>query len=263
MANPTLAGNQTPYVGFTLAQIVERLLATFGLTEDSTTGRTVASTEEAAQARVFVRRAVSMLNGKFPSIFSIRTVTGTWIAGDHSLALPTQARSILYFMFDGLPLNPMTRDDELRIAQANTASGVAQAPKTGDGNVLLYRTTGIVLGTTSVSTPVVRLFDTPAEAKAYEICFNTIAPALTVESDVLPMMQQFQEWVLQKARDLWANELNDLSQKSAAAVSLKEIESDLVPDTEAMLEVPHRLKWRYPNPAGRFQRRDSGGRSSP
>lgn len=263
MANPTLAGNETPFLGFTLATIVERLLATFGLTESAATGRTIATTDESAQARVFVRRAVSMLNGKFPSVFSIRVVTGTWIAGDHSLALPTQCRSLLYFIFDGLPLWPITRDDDLRIRQANTASGVAQAPKTGDGNVLFYRTTGIVLGTTATSVPVVRLYDTPAEAKSYEMCFNTIAAELTTEANVLPMMQQFQEWVLSKARALWASELNDLAQKSAAAVELKQLEDDLIPDTEAMLEVPHRLKWRLPNPAGVHSRRSAGGRSVP
>lgn len=252
MANPTLvAGGVSSYAGFTLAQIVERLLSTFGLTEDSTTGRTIATTEESAQARVFVRRAVSMLNGKFPSIWSIRETTGTWIAGDHSLALPADCRSVLYFLFDGLPVVPMTRDDELRIAQANNADGSAQAPKTGDGDVLLYRTTGV----TSSNQIVVRLYDTPSEAKSYAIGYNTLAPALTVDATALPMMTQFQEWVLAKARELWATELNDLIAKSAAGKDLVTIEADLIPDTEAMIEVPHRMKWRFPNPAGVHHRR--------
>lgn len=252
MANPTVvAGGVTPYAGFTVAQIVERLLSTFGLTEDSTTGRTVATTEESAQARVFVRRAFSMLNGKFPSIWSIRETTGTWIAGDHSIALPSDCRSVLYVVFDGLPLNPMTRDDDLRIMQANNADGSAQAPKTGDGRVLLYRTIGV----TSANLIVLRLYDTPADAKTYTVGYNTLAPALTTDASALPIMTQFQEWVLAKARELWATELNDLIAKSAAGKDLVTLESDLVPDTEAMLEVPHRLKWRFPNPAGVHHRR--------
>lgn len=251
MANPTLVGAVTPYAGFTVAQIVERLLSTFGLTEDSSTGRTVATTEESAQARVFVRRAVSMLNGKFPSIWSIRETTGTWTAGDHSLAMPSDCRSILYVVFDGLPLVAMTRDDELRNMQANAADGTAQSPKTGDGNVLLYRTTGV----TSANLIVVRLYDTPAEAKTYSIVYNTLAPALTTDASAMPMMTQFQEWVLAKARELWASELNDLIAKSAAVGDLRTIEADLIPDTEAMLEVPHRMKWRFPNPAGIHHRR--------
>lgn len=250
MANPTLVGNVTPWVGFTLATLCERLLATFGLTEDSTTGRTVASTEEAAQGRVFIRRAVSMLNGRWPSIWSIRTVTGTWTAGDHSVQLPTQCRSILYMLWDGAPLTAISRDDELRNLTPNLSSGVAGTLKTGTG-VKFYRTTGYVSGQQS---PVVRLYATPTEAKTYEVCFNTLAPGLTVDGDYLPMMAQFQEWVLAKARELWASELNDAPTKQGALVDLKRIEDDLIPDTEAMQEIPHRFKWRYPNQAGRNQR---------
>lgn len=250
MANPTLVGSETPFSGFTLATVVERLLATFGLTEDSTTGRTVATTEESAQARVFVRRAVSMLNGRFPSIWSIREVTGTWTAGDHSVQLPANCRSVLYVLWDGLPLQALSRDDELRILNPNDAAGSASLPKTG-GDVLFYRTTGFVSGQI---VPVVRLYATPAEAKSYAIGYNSLAPQLTTDGSTLPMMPQFQEWVLAKARELWADELNDLTQKKSSIVALNDIEKTLIPDTEAMLERPARLKWKYPTKAGKFQR---------
>jgi len=250
VSNPTLVGNVTPWAGFTLATIVERLLAAFGLTEDATTGRTVATADDSAQARVFIRRAFSMMNGRWPSIWSIRTVSATWTAGDHSVQLPTQCRSVLYVLWDGAPLTPITRDDELRNVTPNLSSGVAGTLKTGTG-VKFYRTTGYVDGQTS---PVLRLYATPTEAKTYEVCFNTLAPALTSDATALPVMAQFQEWVLAKAKELMASELGDANQKQLALIDLKNIETDLIPDTEAMAEIPHRFKWRYPNEAGRNQR---------
>jgi len=250
VANPTLVGSGTPYAGFTVAQMVERLLATFGLTEDSTTGRTVASTEESAQARVFIRRAVSRLNGKFPSIFSLRTTTGTWTAGDHSLSLPSDAKSVLYVLYDGLPLEPMNRVDELKIRTANAADNSAQASKFGDGSVIAWRTTGV----TSTNLIVIRLYDTPAEAKSYEIIYNTLAPALTVDATAMPYSTQYQEWVLVTAREMWATELNDQSTKKMAMMDLAIIEKELEPETEAMIELPHKLGWRFPYEAGRKQR---------
>lgn len=253
MANPTLVSTETPYSGWTLAQIVERLLSAFGLTEDSTTGRTVASVEESAQARAFVRRAFTALNGKFPSIWSIREFSGTWVAGDHSVTLPSNCRSVLYVIWDGLPLDPLTRDDELRIKNARSAAGAEQATKLGTAPSA-YRTTGF----TSAGLLVVRLFDTPAEAKTYEVGYNALSPALTVDATALPTMASFQEWVLEKAKELWASELGDTVQLKLSQGQLARIEQDLIPDTEAMLEVPHRFKWRYPNPAGRYNRGAQG-----
>ena len=249
MANPTLVSTETPFTGFTVAQIVERLLATFGLTEDSTTGRSPASTENSAQARVFVRRAVSMLSGRFPHVFSIRESSGTWVANDHSVAMPSNCKAVLYFLFDGLPLQAISRDDELRILNPNSAAGVAQAPKTGT-DVMFYRVTGF----TSAGLLVLRLYATPGEAKAYTVVYNSLAPALTSDAAEMPMSTQFQEWVLAKARDLWASELNDITAKRSAQADLGEIEKTLIPDLEAMLERPTRLKWRYPNTAGRYPR---------
>ena len=251
MANPTLVGNVTPWAGFTLATIAERLLAAFGLTEDATTLRTIASADESATARTFLRRSVGMLNGRFPSIWSLRETTGTWTSGDHSISLPTQARSVAYVLWDGVPLDPMTRDDELRVANQNTSSGSHSVIKTGTG-VRLYRTTGYVTGTNVL---VLRLYETPTEAKTYAIGFNTLAPAMTTEGDAIPYSAQFAEWILAKAKELWASELNDTATKQNALLDLKRIEDDLIPDAEAMIEVPHRLKWRFPNPAGMFQRR--------
>lgn len=253
MANPTLVGSETPYSGFTVAQIVERLLATRGLTEDATTGRTVATSDDSAQARVFVRRAVNALNGTFPSVWSIREATGTWIAGDSMIALPQNARAALYVLFDGVPLRAINRDDDLRNRTQNVSNGVAGQLKTGAG-VEFYRTVGFTSLSGTDKRPVIQLFATPPEAKSYIIGYNAKAPALTTDADAMPMMDSFQEWVLIKARELWATEVNDTVTKQVAMADLARQEQAMIPELESMLEAPKRMRWRYPNRAGFLQR---------
>lgn len=249
MANPTLLASETPYSGFTLAQIVERLLSSFGLSEDSTnTKKTPASTTDQTNARVFVRRAVNVLVGKFPSIWSIREVSSTWVSGDHSVLTPANCRTVIDVLWDGLPLTPITHDDRMRLLRPNDAVGAETSPKTGS-EVLFW----FISGVTSAQRTILRLVSTPGEAKSYTVIYTTLAPELTNDAAALPMMLQFQEWVLAQARQLFAEEIGDTVQLGLATAAMKRIEDDLRPDVEGM-EEPRRLKWRYPNQAGRFHR---------
>lgn len=249
MSNPTLVSSETPYTGFTLAQIVERLFAAFGLTEDSSnTKRTPASTAEQALARNFVRRAVNMLSGKFPSIWSVREVTATWTLGDHSVLTPANCRSVIDVLWNGLPLTPITHDDRMRLLRVNDSAGAEVSPKTGS-EVLFW----FISGVTTAGRTILRLVGTPAEAKSYTVVYTSLAPELTVDAGAMPMMLQFQEWALCKAKIMFAEELGDSVQLQIANSALRQIESDLLPDVEGM-EEPRRLKWRYPNQAGKFHR---------
>lgn len=254
MADPTLVGDITSFEGFTLTQIVEALLTTRGMTLDSATMRVVASTTEQDEATRRVLRAFMSLNVKFPSVFSERKYTVSWTSGDSMLVLPDAARSVLYVLYGGKNVRPIKREDELRIIQPTAAGGGFQIDMGGYPGY--YRIVGYADAGTNDLRPVIKLFPTPTSPYAAEtiiIGYNAKAPLLTLASDgskALPIFDYLQEWVLYKARWIWASDEGDETTKRQCAADIAEQESMIQELLDGSSETPDRIRWEYPTLPG-------------
>lgn len=244
MADPTLVSNVTPYTGFTLDQITERLLAARGMTLDSTTGRVVATSGEQTDAYNRVRRAFSLLSTRFPSIFSIQQYSVAWTAGNTMIALPASIRDIVYVSFDGRQLRPLTRIKYLDIIKAADSGGGYKVT----GEACYYRVAGFSDEGVSPATDyriVLEIIPNPDSASTDTLIvgYNSKAPALPrTDSDdgavTLPVNEPLQEWILRRAQELWAVDASDTTSRENAEAERLKIEMDLDEMLEANLEYP-------------------------
>lgn len=251
MTNPTLIAQETPWTGFTLDSIVEALLAMRGLTNDATTGRTVAITSEDLEAKRFIREAIDDLHAKFPSVYSIQNYTVTWTAGDHSIVLPQNFASLLAVTFNGLSMAPLSRDDYYRILRSDEEGGGVYTED--QGTPRWYRLVGIADNDAGVSAGdtdyrvVLRLYPTPTEAKSLVVEYVTQAVAVANDEDTLPLTNTMQRWVLRRAAELWAGDRNDSALLQTAERERAKVEESLYSWFDGMRDRPSRLTIRYPH----------------
>lgn len=232
MTNPTLIAQDTPWAGFTLDSIVEALLAMRGLTNDSTTGRTVAITAEDTDAKRYIRGAINDLNDNFPSAYSTRFYTlASWTADDHSIALPSNVSAVLSVTYDGYPLAPISRDDYYRLLRTDEEGGGLEGE--GTGRPSRYRIMGFSdedagMGAGDVDYRLVlRLFPTPTDDKELVVEYVALAPAFANDEDALPMTHTMQRWVLYRAAETWAGERGDVALLQTAERERQKVEQTL------------------------------------
>lgn len=254
MADPTLIVNNTPYSGFTVEQICERLLASRGLTLDSATMRTEADTYQAADAYNRIRRACALFHARYPGLFTIQPYTVTWIAGDTMVALPANARDIVYVDYDGRPLRPITRKMRQNILDGRNANTNAQEYTT-TGEASFYDLAGMTNAGTSDDPdyrPVLRLIPAPSNSKTLEVGYNSKAPALpssTAEEkdNPLPYNEAMQEWILRRAQELWGADDGDRVLVATAREERGVTEMDIDEMVEAMMDgIPSVVLPEYP-----------------
>ncbi len=250
MTDPTLIAQDTPWRGFTFDEIEERLLASRGLTNDSTTGRTVATTGEVTAAKVHLKRAFDLLNARYPSLWSSRFYSFTWTSGDHSVALPANVMAILNVTWKGRSLKPLTRDDYYRLLRTDDEGGDTAA--TQDPNN--FRVTGFS-DEDAGATPgdrdwriVMRLHPIPASGEAVVVEYLALSSDFTsVEPDPIFLYPFMQGWALERSKELWAAENGDSAiQKVAEGERLKH-ETDIDRWIEGTRPPASRMTWKYPN----------------
>lgn len=265
MTNPTLIAQDTPWRGFTFDQLEERLLASRGLTNDSTTGRTVASTAEVTAVQMHLRRAFDLLNADFPSLWSVQRYTVTWTAGDHSIALPANVMAILNVTYKGLSMRPLNRVDYYRLLRSDEEGGDVS---TADAGPMYYRITGHSdedAGTGGGDRDwriVMRLHPAPPTSDTEQLVVEYLslakdyAASTTVEADPLPLHPWLQGWVLERAKELWSAENGDSAIQKVAENERMKHERSIHRWIEGIRPPSGAVKWRYPNVA----RRGRGGR---
>lgn len=250
MTNPTLIAQDTPATGYTLTSMKEAVLAMRGLTLDATTGRTVASTAEEAEAARVVYEAIDALNEEFPGLFAIQVYETTWTAGDHSINLPANCQSVLAVKFDGYPLDPWSRDDVLRAERpTGQGGGYEGVPNNRPG---AWRLTGFADADSGSSEgqqdyrPVLRLYGTPTTAGSLWVEYVTVAGAVANGGDRLKISRPFQRWVKSKAAEILAGEKNDQALLQAAERERLKAQESLHSWFDLVRDRPARATTRYP-----------------
>lgn len=252
MADPTLISNETPYTGFTLTDIVERLLASRGMTLDSATGRTVATTTEQTEAYNRVRRAFIMLSARFPGVWTIQEYEVAWTSGDTMRAVPANCLNVLYVYFNGIPLKPLNR----HMMQAINAEDSASSAYRITGDVRYYEVPGITnTGTASdpVYAQVIRLVPSPGTGNVsnVRIGYRIKAPALPSSTadeldNPLPVHEALQEWLLRRAMEIWGADDGDQTTVVIAREERTVIEMDIDELIEGTSEYPKVATPAYP-----------------
>lgn len=245
MANPTLATQVAPYLGWTVAQAVEALLLTRGMTEDATTGRTVATASESAAARSRLRRAVAALHQEFPGYFATRIYTVTWTAGEHSILLPSDVANPLHVKIGGVPLRHLDDEAWLRDTPSDDEGRTESNQVRTATTPRYYRISGV---DSTTFYPVLRIYEAPSEADTLEVKYVSKAPALTTDASTLPYSTEFQEWILYKARLIWASDENDRVTKQNALEDLQMQTSVVLDAMEGTRENRSTARWRFPTP---------------
>lgn len=250
MTNPTLIAQDTPWDGFTLDSIVEALLKPFGLTNDATTGRTLASTAEDADARRYIKQAIDDLHARFPNTWSTRLYTTTWTAGDHSILLPANCEGIFAVTLGGRPLDPLSRDDYLRILKTDAQGGgvdLGTAARPAG-----YRVTGFADNdplTTSGATDyrlVLRIYPTPSAADTLVVEYAACAPQFANAGDDVPLARPLQRWVLYRALEMWSSDVNNGASLASAERERAKVEETLHSWFDSYQDRPSRATTRYP-----------------
>lgn len=262
MADPTLINNVTPYTGFTLQQITERLLASRGMTLDSTTMRTVAITSEETDAYTRIRRAFTLASAKYPGLFFVQEYSVAWTAGNTMIYLPANVQNILYVNYKGRPCRELTRKMRANILDGLNTSNEQQFKISGD--IVYWHARGLTdIGAANAPEyrVVLELLPHPAstDTEIVTIGYNAKAPALpssasNQKDDVLPANEPLQEWILRRAQELWAADEGDATTREIAISERQVIEMDLDEIVEANLGVPSVILPEYPT-APDYQRR--------
>jgi hypothetical protein len=252
--NPTLVGQDAPYVGFTVTAAQEELLKTRGLTLDATTGRSLASADEQAAALRYLRMGLDEFHTSFPNVFAFRTFAATWVSGDHSVDLPANAGQPLAVRYNGVDLRPLSRDDLERMRRPTDQGGGILGEESG--KPLHYIVTGFSNAGTSPADwrLVVRLFPTPQGAFAaqdLEVDYVALGGALTVVADPLPIWPALQTWVVRRAQEMWCGSCGDTASMSVAQTERAKSESLVNDWVTGSREQPRRVRWRQPNPSSR------------
>lgn len=254
MADPTLVTNVTPYTGFSLDEITEQLLATRGMTIDSTTGRVVATSTEQSEAYRRVRRAWTMMNARFPSLWSIQLYSVAWTAGDTMLALPASIGSIIYVNYNGIPLKPLTRSKFQALSRSEDLGGDFKVA----GKPTHYFLPGFSDEGASPATDyrlVIELIPHPGtdyDTKTIEVAYNSKAPALPRDDSDdgnvgLPVHEAMQEWLLRRSQEIWAADESDAVTQQIAREERAIIEDDIDEWIEANNEYPQVAQAEYPS----------------
>lgn len=256
MANPTLIGQVTPFTGFTLATFVERLLATRGLTESEATGRTIATAADSSEARERARRAVVQLHLEFPTYFSDRTYSVTWTVGDHSILMPSDFSKARYVLFGGVPLSRLDTEERLRDLKSVANGQTAADQLNSVSGTKFYEVVGVseVNATTDPARPVMRLYEQPTEASTLEVRYESKPPAMTTDAQVLPYDPIMQEWLLNKARALWASDASDPATARRASEDLDKLTLQVDDHQHGTREGLPSLRWKYPNQMAQYPR---------
>lgn len=250
MANPTLIAQDTPATGFTKTSLKEAVLAMRGLTLDATTGRTLASTSDAAEAERVIYEAIDALAEEFPGLWSIQFYSVTWTAGDHSINLPANCQSVLAVTFDGYPLDAWSRDDRYR-AERPTAQGGGfdNVPTTRPG---AYRLMGFADADAGVAEgnqdyrQVLRLFGTPTTAGALVVEYVAVAGVVTNGGDYLKINRPLQRWVKAKAAEILAGEKNDTALLETSERERLKAQESLHSWFDGLRDRPSRATTAYP-----------------
>lgn len=253
MADPVLVSNVAPYTGFTLDEITERLLGTRGMTLDALTGRTLATTSEQTDAYNRVRRAFTLLNTRWPNLWSIQTFKVNWTPDDTRIALPASIASIVYVNYNGVPMLPLTRTkyqalsanvDTTKRFRIDGLPGYYFIPGFSDEGVPPATDYRLVL-------ELVPHPGTQGNDNELEIAYNSKAPALpradTDEGAVtLPVHESLQEWALRRAQELWAADQGDAVTGGIAKEERAIVELDIDEWIEANNEYPMVVEAEYP-----------------
>lgn len=262
MADPTLISNVSAYSGFTLDQITERLLASRGMTLDSTTMRTPVIATESTDAYNRIRRSFSLFVARFPGVYTIQKYNTTWTLNDTMLALAANLRDIVYVEWDGRPLRRINRLMRQNIHNGRDASSNAQVLDVA-GDPLYYDEVGLAnVGTASAPDYrlVIEILPHPSTSKTLTVCYNAKAPALpstgaTDKDDPLPINEPFQEWVLRRAQELWAADEGDQVTREMAMQERANIELDIDEMIDANMDAPSVILPEYPTAPSSQRRR--------
>lgn len=252
MTNPTLIGNVTPYGGFTVESIVERLLASRGMTLDAATGRTIATTTEQTESFNRLRRAMVMMSAKYPGIWTIQEYSVAWIAGDTRINIPLNALNVLYVYFNGVPLTPLNRhmlqgieasDDSTanyRITGDPRYYAMVGISNSGDANDPIYRQVlELIPAPATTVTDTIRI--------GYRIRSPELPSSTAEEKDnPLPVHEALQEWLLRRSMELWAADEGDQTTTMIAREERMVVEMDLDELIEGMGEYPKVATAEYP-----------------
>lgn len=256
MTNPTLISQDSPYSGFTVATVVEALLTSRGLTNDATTGRMPASTDENAHAHRDVRRALDELDQKFPSVWAFRTVSATWVANDHSYSLPANCGQVLEVRLNGLPLRPMSRDD---LAKQRRSTDEGGGILTEGGTPTQYRIMGYADASAGADLTdlrqVLRIWPTPTSALSLDVDYVSMGSDLATEAEKLPVWPTLQTWVLERAKVFWCSDVGDDAAIKSALTQMAMVESLVGSWLDGTHEAPQRVTWRFPNPGSKRRSR--------
>lgn len=251
MTNPTLLAQETPWPGYTLDSIVEAMLGFRGLTNDSTTGRTVATAAEDADCKRLIKSAIDDLHAQFPSSWNIRSYTVTWVSGDHSIALPADCSSLLAVTYAGLSLRPIGRDDYYRLLRSDAEGGGVGTAETG--KPAYYRVTGVTdadAGTDPGDTDyrlVLRIYPTPDDAEELVVEYVASAYEFANDEDTIPLTKACQRWVLQRAVEMWGTEAGDPALIQRAFLERQKVEQTLFTWFDSLRDRPSRVRTRPPH----------------
>lgn len=257
MTNPTLLTQDTAWRGWTGTEFLDEILRPFGLTNDNTTTRVVASTDEQALARDALRLATTYLFTQFPNVWAKRVYSVTWTADDHSKMLPANVKYVERVFFDGSPVEPITLEDYTRFVQSDTLGGGYKSQYRA--NQLFYFISGIADADTTANgggntgTPdwrmVLQLAPTPEEAKTLTVHYICKSPdfASADDADYLELDTLFHDWIVNRAAEILCTKLG--AARSVLELVQNErmkIEADIFNHLEGTGEMPTRVRWEYP-----------------
>lgn len=256
MANPTLVAQDTSWTGWTVTQLLDEVLRPFGLTNDNTTDRVVASTDEQTLARDAVRLAWTYLNAQYPNVWARRVYTVTWTANDHSIILPANCKYVERVYYNGEPLDSMSMEDRTRLTRSDSEGG---GWKITDPRPSMYYISGIADngGAGLDWRPVLRLVNTPNDAKTLSVHYiakavdlNSSDDADYVEADIL-----YHDWLVNRAVEILAGKLGGARVVAEEAMAERvKVETIIWDHLEGTGEFPDRFRWEYPRAAD-YERR--------
>lgn len=261
MSDPTLFSNETPYKGFTIQEIAEKLLQGRGMTLDATTMRTAVITAEETDAYNRIRRAFTLCAKRFPGVFTIQEYSVAWTLGDTLKALPANCSMPVYVNYDGKTCRRLNRVMRQNVLDGNTSANVQQLSLSGDP--VYYHIRGIT-NLASANPPdyrlVLELIPHPTDAKLITIGYNAKAPALASataddKDNYLPIDDALQEWILRRAQALWAADSGDSTMMELALAEMERIERDLDDAAEANMDAPVTILPEYPTLPSHQRRR--------
>ena len=251
MANPVLVTQETPWSGFTVDSAVEAVLRTRGMSNDAATALTPAQAWDDADVRRCLRQAVDELFAKYPNTYSVRTYTAAWTSGDHSIALPAGAEAGVFAVrLGGRPLDVLSRNDYERILKTDEqGGGVAEGTAERPFGWRIVGFTDADAGTDPGDVDyraVLRIYPTPTGTPSLEVDYATVAPALAVGGDTLPMSRPLQRWVVYRATEMWASERGDAALVGGTERQRIQTEETLHSWFDLYRDRPTRATTRYP-----------------